>query len=160
MRKKYDKGASLKQYNTILFSNWIPPALLTTLPSFPNCYLITFRPLWPCHLTIPPPFSLCHLTPLTHLSLHWNRIQLTHLSHPPNSPLCHISEPTSPPSTTSRHLLYTNVPLPSREGKHVWLIVRQSLMKAGCWKAPLALRDLAEGISSFREWSKQVFDSL
>ena len=68
--------------------------------------------------------------------------------------------PPPPPSTTSRHLLYTNVPLPSREGKHVWLIKRQSLMKAGCWKAPLALRDLAEGISSFREWSKQVFDSL
>ena len=74
----------------------------------------------------------CHLTPLTHLS------------HPPNSPLSHLSQLTSLP-TTSRHL-YSNVFLLGRQGKHVWLIVRQPLMKAGWWEAPLALRDLAEAI--------------
>ena len=91
--------AFLEQHNTILSSNSIPPSLLTTLLLFPNCYLFTL----PCHLTILPPFPLCYLTPLTHLSHHCHPTPLTHLSHPPNSPLSHLSQLTSPPRT-SRHL--------------------------------------------------------
>ena len=126
--------ASLEQYNTILSSNSIPPSLLTTLPPFPNCHLITFPPLRPWHLTILPPFPRCHFTPFMHLS------------HLPSSLLSHLSQLTSLP-TTNRYLQNSNVLSLGRQGKHMWLIVRQPLMKAGWWDAPRALRDLAEAVN-------------
>ena len=126
--------ASLEQYNIILSLNSITPSLLFTLPPFPNCHLITFPPLRPCHLTILPPFPPCHLTPPIHLS------------HLPSSLLSHRSQLTSLPPT-NRCLQDGNVLSLGRQGKHVWLIIRQPLMKAGWWEAPLTLRDLAEAIS-------------
>ena len=128
----------------------LPPCHLTNLPSFlsyhlttppppppqtfPNCNLTTFSPLWLCHLILLPPFPPCHLTPLVHLS------------HLPSSLLSHLSQLTSLP-TTNKSLKNSNVLSLGRQGKHVWLIVRKLLMKAGCWDALLTHRDLAEAIS-------------
>ena len=97
-------------------------------PHFPNCHLITFPPLRPCHITILPP---CHLTSPRHL------LHLVIPLHSPTFPTfpAHYSPnfPSSPPS--------------QRQGKHVWLIVRQPLIKASWWDAPVVLRDLAKAIS-------------
>ena len=119
--------------NTILSLNSITPSILATLPPFPNCHLITFPPLRLCHLTILAPFPPCYLTPLIHLS------------HLPSSQLSYLSQLTSLP-TTNRYLQNSNLLSLGRQDKQVWLIVRQPLMKAGWWDAPLALCDLAEAI--------------
>ena len=140
--------AALEQCNTILSLNSILPSLLvpSSFPKLPLHYVPispTMLPHYsPTFLTLPPhsthtPFPPCHPT------------LLTHLSHLPSSLLSHFSELTSLP-TTSRNLQYNNILSLGRQGKHVWLIVRQPLMKAGWWDAPLALRDLAKAISIFK----------
>ena len=120
--------ASLEQYSTGSSLNSVPPSLLTTLPLFPNCHLTTF------HRIILPPFPPCHLTPLIHLS------------HLPSSILPHLSQLTSL-VTTNWSLQNSMVFLLGRQVKHVWLIVRQQIMKGGWWDAPFKLQDLAEVIS-------------
>ena len=87
-----------------------------------------------CYLTTLPLFSTCHLT------------TLTHLFHLPSSVLSHLSQLTTHP-TTNRSLQNSNVSPLGRQGKHVWLIVRQLFMEVGWWDVPLALWDLAEAIS-------------
>ena len=126
--------ASLEQYNTTLSLNSIPLSLLTILPPLSNCHIITFPPLWPFHFTILPPLPPCHLTPPIHFS---------HLS---SSLLSRLFQLTYLP-TTNRCFQNGNVLSLGRQGKYVWLIVRQPLMKAGWWDAPVALRDLAEAIN-------------
>ena len=98
--------------------------LLTTVSPFPNCHLITFPPLRPCHLTIFPP---CQLT------------LLIHFSHFPGSLLSYLSQLTSLP-TANIHLQNSNVLSLGRQGKHVWLIVRQWLMKGVWWDVLPAVR--------------------
>ena len=121
-----------------MFLNSIPLSLLTTLPPFPNCHFITFPSLRPCHLTILPPFLPCNLASYTLPS---------HIVTPLHSHTCPIFLdhhcPIFPGSPPSQRLVDTW----QGKGKHVWLIVRQPLMKAGWWEAPLTLRDLAEAIS-------------
>ena len=125
--------ASLKQYNTILCLNSIPPSLLTTLSPFPNCHLITHTPT---SLTIPPNYSPT-LPSLSPRSAHTRFppccfTPVIYLSDLPGSRLSHLSQLTSLP-TTNRHLQNSNLLSLSRQGKHMWLIVRRPLMKAGWW---------------------------
>ena len=94
-------------------------------PTFPNL---------PPHSTNTP-FPPCHF-PL-----------LIHLSHLPSSLLSYLFQLTSLP-TANRHLQSSNFLSLGRQGKHVWLIVRQPLTKAGWWDAPLALWDLTKAIST------------
>ena len=122
----------------------LPPCHLTTLPSF-----------LPCHLTSP------HLSQIaTSLSSHlsdWATSLFSHLSHLATS-LNSYTFPTFPvttlqpfpahlPPTANKSCQNRNVISLGRQGKHVWLIVRQPLMKAGWWDAPLSIRDLAKAIS-------------
>ena len=71
------------------------------------------------------------------------------LSHLPSSILSYPSQLTTLP-TTNRSLQNSNALPMGGHGKHVWLMVRQLLMKAGRWDAPLALRGLTEAISITR----------
>ena len=87
--------------------------------------LTTFPPIRVRHLTILPPILPCHLTPLIHIS------------HLPSSLLSHLCQLTSLPTTNKFHQ-DSNILSLGRQGTHVWLIVRQPLMKAGWWDAPLA----------------------
>ena len=63
---------------------------------------------------------------------------------------CSPTFPSSPPyqrQIDASNFQNGNVLSLGRQDKHVWLIVRQPLMKAGWWDAPLTLRDLDEAIS-------------
>ena len=123
-------------------------------PTFPAHYPLTFPKLPPHYIptspTVPPHYSptLPNLSPhSTHTPFPpYHFTPVIHLSHLPNSLLSHLSQLTSLP-TTNRHLQNSNLLSLSRQGKHMWLIVRQPLMKAGWWDAPLALWDLTETIS-------------
>ena len=103
-------------------------SLPSPLPPFLNFHLTTFPPHYsPNFLTLPP-----------------------HSIHTPSPP----SQLTTLPLSQLTSLSMTNKPLQNsnvlslvRQGKHVWLIVRQALMKAGWWDAPLVLWDLTESIS-------------
>ena len=98
----------------------LPPCHLTTLPSFPNSHRTTFPSLRLCHLTILAAFPPYHLTPL---------INLSHLL---SSLLSHVSQLTFL-STTNKPLQNSNVLPLGRQGKHVWLIIRQPFMKIDWW---------------------------
>ena len=130
---------SLKQYNIILsptleYNEELPtlsPHYFPIFPILPPHY----RPIFP---NLPPhilsPFPACHLT------------TLLHFSHLPSSLLPYLSQLTTIPKT-NRSLQNSNFLPLGRQGKQVWLIARQLLMKAGCWwDAPLTLRDLAKVI--------------
>ena len=98
----------------------LPPCHLTTLPSFPNSHRTTFPSLRLCHLTILAAFPPYHLTPL---------INLSHLL---SSLLSDVSQLTFL-STTNKPLQNSNVLPLGRQGKHVWLIIRQPFMKIDWW---------------------------
>ena len=120
----------------------LPPHYVPTSPTVPPHYSPTFPTLPPHPTRILLP--LCHLTPL---------IQPSHL---PSSLLSYLSQLTSLP-TTNIHLQNSNVLSLGRQGKHVWLIFRQPLMKAGWWDASLTLRGLAEAVSKFiKKWHSQA----
>ena len=137
----------LKFYST--FSAHYPPPPLqlsqiaTSLHALP---LHALPPLRPCHLAILPPFPPWHLTPLTHLSQLATQLN----SHTfPTFPAYYC--PTFPSSPLSQWLVDTSNIVTffhlGRQGRHMWLIVRQPLIKVGWWEAPLTLRNLAEAIS-------------
>ena len=121
------------QHNFVLKSHPTFPAHYPpTSPNLPHHYVST-SPTMPPHYS--PTFpTLPHLTPLIHCS------------HLPSSLLSHLSQLTYL-ATTNRCFQNGNVLSLGRQGKYVWLIVRQPLMKAGWWDAPVALRDLAEAIN-------------
>ena len=136
-------------------------------PTFPAHYPFTFPKLPPCYIpispTVPPhyspslpnlspysthtPFPPCHSTPVIHLS------------HLPNSLLSHLSQLTYLP-TTNRYLQNRNLLSLSKQGKHVSLIVRRPLMKAGWWDAPFAPWDLSEAISITEDIQYQILKNL
>ena len=100
----------------------------------------------PCHLTTLPPFPTCHLT------------TLMHLSHISSSLLSCLSQLTTLP-TTNRSLKNSNVLPLGRQGKHIRLIVRQLLMKAGWWNAPLVLpTGFSQSNQHHQKWDPLWFD--
>ena len=144
----YIHFASLEQYNTVLHVNSIPPSLFTTLSAFPNCYPFIMFP--PHHFIILPPFSFCHLTPLTQLSHLTTSLQS--YTFPPSQLTILPSFPAHPLAKTNRNLQNSNLLPLRKQGKHVSLMARWSLImadgcSAGWWDAPLELWDLAEAIS-------------
>ena len=127
------------------------PTSLTfpSLTTLPTCSPTTLQPLQPCHLIIVPPFLHDHLTTLPSFP----PSQLTTLPPfpPPQLTTLPPFQLTTLP-TINRSLRNNNVLPLSRQGKHVWLIIWQLLMKAGWWEVPLALQDLAKAISSTYEY--------
>ena len=132
------------QHNFVLkFHPNFPAHYSPTFPKLPPHYVptsLTVAPHYsPPFPTLPPhsthtPFPHCQPTPLIHLY---------HLS---SSLFSYLFQLTSL-ATPNRHLKNSNGLSLGRQSKHVWLIVRQPLMKAGWWDAPLALRYLAEPVN-------------
>ena len=87
------------------------------------------------HLSHPATSLPSHLSQLaTSLPSHLSDLATSLPSHLPYSlPSC-LSQLTTFP-TTNRSLQNNVLPL-GRQGKHVWLILRQVTMKAGWWDAP------------------------
>ena len=111
--------------------------------------------LLPCHLyspifpALPPHYLPTSPTVPPHYSSNFPTLP-PHSSHTRFLPSQLMALPPFPPHLspmTNKSLQNSNVLSLGREGKHVWLTVRQPLMKAGWWDPLLALQDLAETIS-------------
>ena len=124
--KRWNIGVTLRPPPLNTTRN-LSPCHFTTLPPFPPCHLTTLSPFQTCH-SLPSNFSDLAISLSSHLS-HLASLLTSHLSHPPNSLPSALFQLTTL-LATNRSFQNNILPL-GRQGKHVWLIVRQPLMKAG-----------------------------